>query len=66
VVKPFPDTLIRAIAAINPLSYAVDAARAIFNDQLGDPSVVRGIAIMAVLAVAAVYTAARAFGNATS
>jgi ABC-2 type transport system permease protein len=57
---------IRALAAANPLSYAVDAARAIFNDQLGDPSVLRGIVVMAVLAVAAVYTAARAFGNATS
>lgn len=57
---------IRAIAAINPLSYAVDAARAIFNDQLGDPSVVRGVAIMAVLAVVALWVAARSFGNAAS
>jgi ABC-2 type transport system permease protein len=56
---------IRAIATINPLAYAVDAARAIFNDQLGDPSVLRGVAIMAVLAVLALMTAARSFGNAT-
>jgi ABC-2 type transport system permease protein len=57
---------IRAIAAINPLAYAVDAARAIFNDQLGDPSVIRGVAIMAILAVLALITAARSFGNAAS
>ncbi len=57
---------IRAIAAINPLSYAVDAARAIFNDQLGDPSVIRGVAIMAVLAVVALVVAARSFGNAAA
>jgi ABC-2 type transport system permease protein len=57
---------IRAIAAVNPLAYAVDAARAIFNDQIGDPSVLRGVAIMAILAVLALVTAARAFGNAAS
>jgi ABC-2 type transport system permease protein len=57
---------IRALAAINPLSYAVDAARAIFNDQLGDPSVIRGVAIMVVLAVIALWVAARSFGNAAA
>jgi len=57
---------IRLIAAINPLSYAVDAARAIFNDQLGNPSVIRGVAIMAVLAVLALWVAARSFANAAS
>jgi ABC-2 type transport system permease protein len=56
----------RAIAAINPLAYAVDAARAIFNDQLGDPSVLRGVTIMAVLAILALITAARSFGNTAS
>jgi len=50
---------LRGIARANPLSYAVNAGRAIFNGQLGDPSVVRGIAIMAVLAVAAVAIAGR-------
>ena len=57
---------LRSIAAANPLAYAVDAARAIFNDQLGDPSVVKGLAIMAVLALIAVVTAARSFGRAVS
>ena len=57
---------LRAIAAVNPLAYAVDAARAIFNDHLGDVSVVKGLAIMAVLALVAVVTAARSFGRAVS
>jgi len=57
---------LRAIAAANPLAYAVDAARAIFNDHLGDPSVVKGLVIMAALALVAVVTAARSFGRAVS
>jgi ABC-2 type transport system permease protein len=60
-----PDWL-RTIALADPLSYAVDAARAIFNDHLGDVSVVKGIAIMAALAVAAVATAARSFNRAVA
>src|SRR5258708_9853844 len=43
---------LRAVAAANPLSYAVDAARALFAGHLGDPGVARGLAIVAVLAVA--------------
>ncbi len=54
---------LRRIAAINPLSYAVDAARAIFNDHLGDASVVKGIAITAILAVIALIVSARSFGR---
>jgi len=57
---------LRAVAAANPLAYAVDAARAVFNDHLGDPSVGKGVAIMAVLAAAAVVTAARAFSRAAA
>ncbi|MGH7883487.1 MAG: ABC transporter permease, partial [Candidatus Dormibacteraceae bacterium] len=57
---------LRAIAAVNPLSYAVDASRAIFNDHLGDPSVIKGVAIMAVLAVIAVVIAARSFNRAVA
>src|SRR3979411_2719840 len=44
-----PDWL-RAIAAANPLAYAVDASRAIFNNHLGDPSIGLAVAIMAILA----------------
>jgi ABC-2 type transport system permease protein len=57
---------LRAIAAVNPLSYAVDAARAVFNDHLSDISVEKGVLITAVLAVFAVAIAVRAFGRALS
>jgi ABC-2 type transport system permease protein len=55
---------LRAIAAVNPLSYAVDAARAVFNDHLGDVSVEKGVLLIAVLAVLAVAFATRSFGRA--
>jgi ABC-2 type transport system permease protein len=58
-----PDWL-RTIASANPLAYAVDAARALFNNHLGDPSVVKGVVIMAILALLAVVLAARSFGRA--
>ncbi len=57
---------LRAIANANPLAYAVDAARALFNNHPGDPSVVKGVLIMAVLAVAAMVIAARSFGRAVA
>jgi ABC-2 type transport system permease protein len=57
---------LRTIAAVNPLSYAVDAARAVFNDHLSDPSVARGVALMAVLSIVAILIGARAFGRAVS
>src|ERR1700736_3221002 len=57
---------LRVIAALNPLAYAGDAARAIFNDHLSDPSVGLAVAIMAVLAAVAVSFAARAFGRAVA
>ncbi len=55
-----PDWL-RTLASINPLSHAVDAARALFNGQFGDPSVVPGVVLMAVLALAGVLIGRRAF-----
>jgi len=57
---------LRGIAAINPLAYAVDAARAVFNNHLADPSVAKGVAIMAVLAVLAVLAGVRSFGRAVA
>ncbi|MHB8644692.1 MAG: ABC transporter permease [Thermomicrobiales bacterium] len=57
---------LRHIAAVNPLSYAVDAARAIFNNHLGDTSVIKGIAITAALAVIALVVSARSFGRAAA
>jgi ABC-2 type transport system permease protein len=55
---------LRAIASINPLAYAVDAARAVFNGQLDDISVVKGVLIMSVLALISTVVAARQFGRA--
>jgi ABC-2 type transport system permease protein len=55
---------LRSIASINPLAYAVDAARAVFNGQLGDVSVVKGVVIMSVLALISTVLAARQFGRA--
>jgi len=55
---------LRNIAAFNPLSYAVDAARAVFNDHLTDVSVEKGVLISAVLALVAVALAVRSFGRA--
>ncbi|QBD81161.1 hypothetical protein EPA93_36390 [Ktedonosporobacter rubrisoli] len=53
--------LLRGVALINPLSYAVEAARALFNGHLGDISVIRGFAIVAVLALLAICWAASNF-----
>jgi len=52
------------VASVNPLSYAVDAARAVFNQHMGDPSVEKGLVIMSVLAIAALLLAVRQFGRA--
>ena len=60
-----PDWL-RAIALANPLAYAVDASRAIFNNHLSDPSIGVAVAIMAALSAIAVAFAARAFGRAVA
>lgn len=57
---------LRAIAAANPLAYAVDAARAIFNNNLADSSVGLAVAILAVLAAIAITAAARQFNRAVS
>ncbi len=57
---------LKNIAAFNPLSYAVDAARAIFLAHLSDPSVLKGVVILAVLSVVAVVIGARQFGRAVA
>jgi len=57
---------LRNIALANPLSYAVDAARAVFLGHLSDPSVVKGVAIMAVLCFISIVLGARAFGRAVA
>jgi hypothetical protein len=44
----------------------VDATRALFTGHLGDPSVVRGLGLMTVLAVIAVWWAVQSFRQATA
>jgi ABC-2 type transport system permease protein len=60
-----PDWL-QTLAKLNPLSYAVDAARALFNGQFSDPVVVTGVMLMTVLAAAALGIGSRAFGRAVA
>ena len=57
---------LKNIAAFNPLSYAVDAARAIFLAHLSDPSVIKGVVILVVLSAIAVVIGARQFGRAVA
>jgi ABC-2 type transport system permease protein len=57
---------LRHLAQINPLSYAVNAARAIFNNHLVTGDVAKGIVITAVIMVVAIVVAARSFGRAVA
>jgi len=57
---------LRTLALVNPLGYAVDAGRALFLDHVGDVSVVKGLAVMAALALVAVAWAARSVGRAVA
>jgi ABC-2 type transport system permease protein len=62
----FAPQWLRNIAAINPLSYAVDAARSIFRANLNDPSVTKGVLIMAILCLITIVLGARAFSRAAA
>lgn len=57
---------LQAIAAFNPLSYAVVAARDLFNGNAGDVAVAKGLVIMCALAVVGVVIGARAFNRAVA
>ena len=52
---------LRTLAAINPFSHIVDAARVAFRGDLGDSSLVVGLGAAAVLAVASLAIATRTF-----
>lgn len=62
----FAPQWLKNIAAFNPLSYAVDAARAVFLAHLNDPSVTKGVLIMAVLCLITIVLGARAFSRAAA
>lgn len=55
---------LQTIADFNPLSYAVTAARDMFNGNAGNPAVLHGLLIMAAIAVVGVVIGARAFSRA--
>lgn len=58
--------IIKALASVNPFSYAVDASRALVNGSLGDSAVLAGFGFVAVLMALAVYWAVRVFRSATA
>ena len=60
-----PDWL-RFLSTINPLTHAVDAARALFNGDWANPEIAIGAVIMGALAVFAVWLASRAFNRAVA
>jgi ABC-2 type transport system permease protein len=54
------------LSSINPLTHAVDAARALFNGDWANPEILLGVGLTSVLAVIAVWLAARSFGRAVA
>jgi ABC-2 type transport system permease protein len=57
---------LRVLSSINPLTHAVDAARALFNGDWANPEIGIGVGITTVLAFAAVWVASRAFSRANA
>ncbi len=60
-----PDWL-QFLSTINPLTHAVDAARALFNGDWGNSEIAIGVGLTAALAVLAVWVASRAFSRANA
>jgi len=57
---------IRNLAIFNPFSHAVDAARALFNGDFGNRDVLIGFLVIGLLAILAMWWAARSFREATA
>ncbi len=57
---------LQTLSSLNPLSHAVDAARALFNGQWGSPEIPIGVGLTAILAVLSVAIAARTFSRANA
>jgi ABC-2 type transport system permease protein len=57
---------LQAVGDANPLSYAVDATRDLFNGHVADGEVLRGVLVMAACAVLAVVVATRRFRRAAA
>jgi ABC-2 type transport system permease protein len=60
-----PDWL-QFLSTINPLTHSVDAARALFNGDWGNPDIAIGVAITSIFAVFAVWVGSRAFTRAVA
>ncbi len=60
-----PDWL-QTLSNLNPLTHAVDAARALFNGLWDDPQIVVGVTVMAIMTVASLWLASRAFSRANA
>ncbi len=57
-----PDWL-QTLSSLNPLTHAVDAARAMFNGLWGEPQILVGWAVMGVIGNVSLLLAARAFAR---
>jgi ABC-2 type transport system permease protein len=60
-----PDWL-RFLSSLNPLTHAVDAARALFNGDWANPEIAIGVGITAALAIVAVWIGGRTFSRAAA
>jgi ABC-2 type transport system permease protein len=60
-----PDWL-QTLSSLNPLTHAVDAARALFNGAWGDPAIAIGVGLSLALAIISVWIAARTFARANA
>jgi ABC-2 type transport system permease protein len=60
-----PDWL-QTLSSLNPLTHAVDAARALFNGAWGDPAIALGVGLSLALAIISVWIAARTFARANA
>jgi ABC-2 type transport system permease protein len=60
-----PDWL-QFLSTINPLTHTVDAVRALFNGEWGQPEIIIGTVVTSVMAVIGVWAASRAFTRANA
>lgn len=57
---------LRHVASVNPLTYAVDACRDLFNGRLSDPDILQAVLIFAALTALSLWWAVRSFRTAVA
>lgn len=57
---------LQSLASLNPLTHAVDAARALFNGDWGNPEIAIGVGVTAVIAAFALWLGSRSFSRAVA